>query len=259
MKNRGRIVLVGGLGTVGKILRNGLAGSYDVLTCDIRRPARRYSGDFRRVDARRIADLKRSIPDGTRAIVHLVGLPRQDALVEPKVFRKMLATYCLSGYNTLVAASHLGVRTVVLASSNHVTGLDETRGRSLLGRRIRTGDYPRPDDVYGGMKLALESWGRLVAGRCRTRVICLRIGTVVEDECAEVATNDRSRRTLLSHTDCVNVFKAAIETHVRFGIFYAVSDNRGRPWSIADTRTRLAYRPSENSDAVLRRCRNPSS
>lgn len=44
-------------------------------------------------------------------------------------------------------------------------------------------------------------------------------------------TPKRTKRTLLSHEDLFGMIKAAIETDVPFGTYYAVSENEGKPWS----------------------------
>ncbi|MGV2470215.1 NAD(P)-dependent oxidoreductase, partial [Bacillus subtilis] len=58
------------------------------------------------------------------------------------------------------------------------------------------------------------------------------IGTVVTVEMAPLHEKERTKKTLLSHPDLLSVFKAAIETTIRYVTYYAVSDNPGRPWSI---------------------------
>jgi NAD+ dependent glucose-6-phosphate dehydrogenase len=51
---------------------------------------------------------------------------------------------------------------------------------------------------------------------------------------------------LLSKVDTVNLFKAAIEANVRYGVYYGISDNPGRPWSIENAIRDLNYLPTES-------------
>ena len=39
--------------------------------------------------------------------------------------------------------------------------------------------------------------------------------------------------------------RCAIEAKVRFGLYYAVSDNPNRRWDITDTMLELGYRPKD--------------
>ena len=60
------------------------------------------------------------------------------------------------------------------------------------------------------------------------------------------------KRTLLSHEDLFGMIKAAIETDVPFGTYYAVSENEGKPWSTQSTKQELGYRPDVNTAEILK-------
>lgn len=45
------------------------------------------------------------------------------------------------------------------------------------------------------------------------------------DEMDTLHEKERTKKTLLSHPDLLSIFKAAIETNIRYGTYYAVSDN----------------------------------
>jgi NAD+ dependent glucose-6-phosphate dehydrogenase len=47
------------------------------------------------------------------------------------------------------------------------------------------------------------------------------------------------------------LFKCAIESRVRFGIYYGVSDNPDKPWSIQNATDELGFKPRVNSRDLL--------
>ena len=49
----------------------------------------------------------------------------------------------------------------------------------------------------------------------------------------------------LSPRDCTEVVRCAIEAEVRFGLYYAISDNPNRRWSMTNTHLELGYRPRD--------------
>lgn len=254
MCERKRVLLLGGLGVIGRILWRSLAKEYQLLVGDLA-PSPVYDGiPYRQIDLTDYEALCNNIPKGTYAIINLIGMPRQERVVDVHTFKEMMAVYAEGSYNVLQAACVTGVEKVILASTNHVTGMSEQEGLSLLGKEIDLSTYPKPDDIYGGFKLAQESWARVVSDVTDLSVICLRIGTVVENECEGLRKNKRFRRTLLSQVDCVELFKCAIEANVKFGIYYGVSDNPERPWSIRNAVDELHYKPIRNSEKVLINC-----
>lgn len=47
------------------------------------------------------------------------------------------------------------------------------------------------------------------------------------------------------------MIKAAIETNISFGTYYAVSENEEKPWSIEKTKQELGYEPDVNTTEIL--------
>ena len=50
----------------------------------------------------------------------------------------------------------------------------------------------------------------------------------------------------LSPDDTAQVVERAIEAEVRFGIYYAISDNPNRRWDLTNTMLELGYRPQDS-------------
>lgn len=50
----------------------------------------------------------------------------------------------------------------------------------------------------------------------------------------------------LSPDDTEQIFRRAIESEVKFGLYYAISDNQNRRWDITNTMLELGYRPKDS-------------
>jgi nucleoside-diphosphate-sugar epimerase len=121
----------------------------------------------------------------------------------------------------------------------------------------------RPDSDYGVSKAFGEALGRMYADRFGMRVICLRIGSVLADDDPTGPTplagagwmpwlTDEDRRariraTWLSHRDCAELIRCALEADVRFAIAYGVSDNPRRFWSLQAARDLLGFVPVDRA------------
>ena len=101
------------------------------------------------------------------------------------------------------------------------------------------------------MKLCAELFGYSFCREKNLSAICLRIGIVVEYELSLPRSNERAHRTILSKRDTVDIFKCAIETDIKHGVYYAVSDNSGNPWDIFDSIDKLGFCPKINSETLL--------
>ncbi|MGO1924399.1 MAG: NAD-dependent epimerase/dehydratase family protein, partial [Brachybacterium tyrofermentans] len=103
---------------------------------------------------------------------------------------------------------------------------------------------PRADSLYGVSKIFGEAIGRYYHDEYDLDVIALRIGWVSDDPLE--AQEDILRAMWLSREDCEQVVRCAIEAEVRFGIYYAISNNPNRRWSLTNTTLELGYRPEDS-------------
>jgi len=244
------VLVTGAGGTIGRILRAGLADSYALRTVDqVPGPGVDLVADVRQSERMEAACA------GASAVVDLAANPRVDtswAVVQENNISAAVAT--------LEAAHRAGVGRVVLASSNHVTGMyerDEPYASLLSGRfdgfdpstlpRIRA-DWPvRPDSFYAVGKCAAEAAGRYYAEQRGLSVICLRIGTVNQQDRPR---NPREYATLLTHRDLVQLVRRCLETplDLSFAVFYGVSRNTWRIWDIEDAGSALGYAPADDAE-----------
>lgn len=169
--------------------------------------------------------------EGADGIVHLAAVPDEadfDDLVESNI---------LGTRNVLDAARIAGVRRVVLASSNRVSGFWPT---SVTVNP----DAPfRPDGFYGASKVACEALGRLYADKFGVEVVSVRIGT-----CRSEPADVRHLSTWLSPRDCAAAFLAAMSAPIdRYAVFYAISRNSRRWWTL-DEGAALGYFPVDDAE-----------
>lgn len=251
-KRRKRILLIGGLGEIGKILSDKLIDSYEISTADVHKDPQKNDIKYFKLDIANFSELIKTIPSQIDVIINLAGMAEQTGLVDEKIMSKMNDIYIKGAYNLFLAASKIGIPKVIFVSSNHVTDYYENMGKSILGHEISINDYPLSKSIYGSLKLAGESIGHVFSIHKGLSVICLRIGTVRINEKEALINNKRIKKTLLSKTDLVNLIKCSIEAPINFGIYYGVSDNPGKPWSTENAFLELGFKSTVNSNDILK-------
>jgi nucleoside-diphosphate-sugar epimerase len=250
-ERRKRLLITGASGLIGGVLARGLRDEYDVRGIDRRR--RRDVIPVRRANMRRLRSIEPTF-QGADVVVDLAASPN------PNIpWRTVMRNNIPATVNAFEAARKAGVKRVVFASSNHVSGLyenDKPYASIIAGdyaglepggfRRISVGDEARPDAPYGVGKMFGEATGRYYAEHHDLSVICLRIGTVNR---ADAPKDARQRATLLTHADLVRLVRCCIEApgDVRFAVFYGVSNNTWRIWDIDDARTQIGYEPLDDA------------
>jgi uronate dehydrogenase len=230
-----RVVLTGAGGAVGGVLRAGLAPRVRELVSSDLRDVVDLAGNERSVpadllDARAVHELL----EGADAVVHLGGVADEAPF-------ETLARPNLDGtFNVLEAARRRGVRRVVYASSNRITGLYAPSDRL-------TGAEPvRPDGLYGATKAFGEALGRTYVDRFGLEFVAVRIGSF-----GERPEDARQLSTWLSHGDAVRVFGAALSAPpgIGFHVVYGVSANRRSWWASSGGDERLGFRPVDDAEA----------
>ena len=230
---RKRVLVTGGAGRIGQGLRQHLAERYALrLMCH--RTLVEPTGDEEIVVAD-IGDLEQveRACAGVDAVVHLAATPSPRAPWE-----KVLQANIVGTYNVYEAARRQGVKRVVFASTNHVTGYYEQEGVYTTPEMLA-----RPDSYYGVSKAFGEDLARYYADAFGVGSICLRIGSFQPRP-----QNPRHLATWLSHRDCAQLVWRGIESDVRFGIYYGISGNTRRYWDIANAIAELGYAPEDDAE-----------
>jgi nucleoside-diphosphate-sugar epimerase len=245
-----RVLVAGAGGIVGRVVWDGLGGDHSLRGLDLRGDRAR---GIRRADVRSARSLRAAFDD-VDAVVDLAtgsSLQLPWDTVEADIKGRI---------NMLEAARLHGIQRYVFASSNHVTGmyeLDQPYASIVAGAYdgldpaaiplIGTDCPIRPDSPYGVGKAFAEAATRYYAEEHGISCICLRIGTVREDDRPKIP---RHYATLLSHGDLVRLVGSALRAPVelRYGLYYGVSANTWRFWDIANAAEELGFEPQDDAE-----------
>ncbi len=164
------------------------------------------------------------------AVLHFGGISVEDK------FEPIMQANILGLYNLYEAVHKAGVKRVVYASSNHVTGFYRTT--ELVDATMPL----RPDGFYGLSKCFGEALSRYYYDRFGIETVCLRIGSSFPEP-----KNARMLTTYLSYDDLVELVRCSLFTpRVGHTIAYGISDNDTTWW---DNRHagHLGFRPKDSS------------
>ena len=229
-----RVLITGAGGRIGHDLAERLRDRYTLRLMYHRQiPESPPAPDWVQTDTSRIEPIVSAL-EGIDAIVHMAADPHTRAAWASVLENNILATY-----NVFEAARLAGVKRIVFASTNHVTGMyDRDQQWPLYAHQP-----VRPDSLYGVSKAFGENLGRFWYDQHGISVICLRIGWMLPEPADEI-----SRWMWLSPRDCAQIVSRALETDLGFGIFYAISSNSSRHWDITATMERLGYHPEDDAE-----------
>lgn len=248
-----KLFITGAAGLIGSVLREGLRGTFAFTGVD-RRPGR-GDREVKRLDVSKIRTLSKRLR-GHDVVIDLASAARADV-----PWQVVYSNNLTAAYGVLEAARLAGVRRVIHASTNRVTGMYEReepyasilRGRRDMApdsfRRINVNSPIRPDGLYAVAKAFAEGLGRYYSDEYGLSVICIRIGSVLEDDRPH---SPRHLSTLLSHRDLLQLVRRSIEApdDLRFAIFYGVSANTWRIWDIENVRDLIGYEPEDDAETL---------
>ena len=228
----GRLLLTGAAGNLGRELRPRLRAYCDVLRLSHRKPMGEPGpGEEIVVASLESAEDMVALLAGVDAGIHLGGVSTEQA------WTPILAGDIVGMVNLYEAARRQGVRRIVFASSNHVTGF--YRQNEVVDTRMPV----RPDGFYGLSKVFGEGLAQLYWDRWGIETVSLRIGSSYEQP-----KDRRMLSTWLSFDDLERAVVAALTAPVvGHTVLYGVSDNASCWW---DNRwaAHVGFRPQDCSD-----------
>ena len=262
-----KVLLTGATGYIAGQLLLAFRERYDLRLLDVREE----DGAGQRVEGVEVVDLLSDTDadleplfDWADVMVHCGHLkPEGDDLAslyegERRNLDMMHRVYRLSMEN--------GANRVVAASTNQAAKWYEQPYYAGLKDRVSPEDYPRPDGFYGWAKAAWEPLGFLYAcgslGR-KLEVVQIRIVVPRQIDADDFVDEPPERyvRELagyISERDMQQLFCKSIETSgledeygVPFHIFYGVSDNARKFWSITNARRVIGYKPQDDSEVIF--------
>jgi len=244
------ILITGGAGLIGEVLRKHLSDRYNLSSLDLNgtEGTTSFVSD--------LSDLDTLAPafKNQDTVVHLAADRRAYSDWASTLDNNIIATY-----NVFEAAKRAGVKRVVFASSNHAQGgfyLDEPWKHIAHGDfdRVETGyrlvdedDRIRPDGYYGVSKAFGEAIGSYYNDYHGISSVHLRIGWVISDD--DPTFSPFALSLWLSHRDAAQAISRAIDApdSLKYAITYVTSDNQWKIFSIDRARKILGYEPEDGA------------
>ena len=227
-----RLLLTGAAGGLGRVLRPRLKRLCRVLRLsDITAMDPAGAGEETVVTPLQDAAAVGALVDGVTAIVHLGGVSVEGP------FEPILQANIVGVWNLYEAARRYGVRRIVFASSNHVTGF-------YRQDEVVSPDAPvRPDGHYGLSKAFGENLSRFYFDRYGIETVCLRIGSSFPEP-----KDRRMLATWLSYDDLERLVEASLMAPVvGHSVVYGMSDNTTTWWDNTSA-AHVGYRPRDSSE-----------
>lgn len=204
-----KVVVTGGSGMLGKwVVKHFVEQGYEVLSVDTRQPEEAVCPTL-------IADLDDlgqtySVLAGADAVVHMAAVPRVGIVPNDATFRNNV----MSTYNILEAASTLGIKKVVIASSESSYGICFAV-HPLAPEYVPMDEaHPQlPQDSYGLSKVVNELTADMFHRRTGIQVVSFRLGNVIQPDWYErfpswINNPEERERILWSYIDTRDVAEA---------------------------------------------------
>ena len=242
-----KLLITGFNGIIGKILWDNLSHSFELYGIDLcldKKEKNIFQADISNLE--QVNAVFEHMPP-ISYIVHLAGDPRPDADWQSVLLNNIGGTR-----NVYEAAQTHGVKRIIFASSNHVTGAYEGFPPDLHAEAdpplISPYDPIRPDGYYGVGKAAGEAIARMYYELYSLESICLRIGAVLEDD--DPSIDARNESIWLSHKDLVQLVTKSLLSEVKFATYFGVSDNKKRFFDLSNAAAELGYQPESDASAL---------
>ncbi len=226
------LLLTGAAGGLGRVLRPRLKAYCELLRLsDVATMAPASSGEEVVPAHLEDATAMTALLAGVDAVVHLGGTSTEQP------FAQILQANIVGVYNLYEAARSNGVKRVVFASSNHVTGFYSQ------GETITPCMPARPDGHYGISKAFGEDLSRFYFDRFGIETVCLRIGSSFPEP-----VDRRMLASWLSYDDLERLVVASLTAPVvGHSIIYGMSNNPLTWWDNASAK-HLGYVPQDSAE-----------
>ena len=227
-----RLLLTGAAGNLGRVLRPRMKRYCTTLrVSDLAAMDPAGEGEEVVPAALEDAGAMLSLLEGVDAVLHFGGVSIE------KPFETVLPANIVGAYNVYEAARRQGVRRIVFASSNHVTGF-YGQGETITPHAV-----PRPDSFYGLSKAFGENLAQFYYDRYGLETVTLRIGS-----CWPEPTDRRMLSSWMSYDDMERLLVAALTAPVvGHSIIYGVSANRSTWWDNSAA-NHIGFKPQDSSE-----------
>ncbi|WP_250468001.1 NAD(P)-dependent oxidoreductase [Caballeronia sp. GAFFF2] len=229
-----RLLLTGAAGGIGKAIRHRVAEFAEhVRVSDLPGVLSGDAAPHEEIAPCDLADRQAvdALAADCDAIVHLGGVSVE------RPFEEILEANIKGVFNLYEAARLNGVKRIVFASSNHVTGFYRQ------DERIDASARKRPDGYYGLSKSFGEDMAQLYFDRYGIETVSIRIGSVFPE-----AKDRRMMASWMSYDDFHDLLRRALFTpDVGHTIVFGMSANSHTWWDNRDASV-LGFEPRDSSE-----------
>jgi len=227
-----RLLLTGAAGGLGRQLRPRLKAYCDTLRLsDVAALGHAAEGEELCPAALEDRQAMLALLQDVDAVVHLGGVSVEGP------FEPILQANIVGMHNLYEAARRHGVKRIVFASSNHVTGF--YRQDEVIDARMPM----RPDGHYGLSKAFGENLAQFYFDRYGLETVSLRIGSSFPEP-----KDRRMLATWMSYDDLERLVMASLSAPVvGHTVIYGMSDNTTTWWDNTPAR-HIGYRPKDSSE-----------
>lgn len=229
-----KVLITGAGGRIGSIITPMLSNTYNLRLLDTMKLKPHKKEEIVTGDIRDAAFLK-SAMDDVDAIIHLAAIPDEDDF-----YTKLMPINIEGTYTLLETARRCGVKKVILASTCQIAfGYPNSTF-------VTTDMAVRPVNLYSCTKIFGEAVGRYYSDKFGISVICLRIG-YFQNYDSEFLQDSEVRKKWCSPKDLVQIIEKSIDSKLKYGVFFAISNNKDRVWDIEDAKQKLNYDPVDGT------------
>lgn len=229
-----KILITGAGGRIGSVITPMLSNTYNLRLLDTMKLKPHKKEEIVTGDIRDSTFLKSTMED-VDAIIHLAAIPDEDDF-----YTKLMPINIEGTYTLLETARRCGVKKVVLASTCQIAfGYPNSTF-------VTTDMAVRPVNLYSCTKIFGEAVGRYYSDKFGMSVICLRIG-YFQNYDSEFLQDSEVRKKWCSPKDLVQIIEKSIDSKLKYGVFFAISNNKDRVWDIEDAKQKLNYDPVDGT------------
>jgi len=173
-----KVVITGTAGLLGPyVVDHFLESGYDVLSVDVNEP-KEWKCPHWTIDLNDIGQVYGML-EGAYAVIHLAAIPRPGLASNAKTYQNNV----IGSYNIMEACGQLGVKKVVIASSECSYGLCFAN-EDLVVDYLPVDENHRSmaEDCYGIGKVVAEVTAEGMNRRYGTQIVSMRIGNIITPE-----------------------------------------------------------------------------
>lgn len=227
--NKKKLLITGAGGRIGSTIIP-LLSSYNLRLLDTMKLKSTEGHEIFTGDIRDIKLLTSAMED-VDAILHLAAIPDEDDF-----YTKLMPINIEGTYTLLETARRCGIKKVILASTCQIAfGYPNSTF-------VTTDMAVRPVNMYSCTKIFGEAVGRYYSDKYGISVICLRIGWFQNYD-SEFLQDTEVKKKWCSPKDLVQMVEKSIDSNIKYGVFFAISNNKNRIWDIEDAKLKIGYDP----------------